>query len=120
MVPAHLNELSPPEFRGTFPGLTYQLGNLISSSAAQIEAKLGERFKKNDKPNYGLIIAVLSLIVMFSLVILTFLGKENKDVNFIKQIEQSTTNDDEKKKQKEEINEENQNVKEEAVIIVEE
>jgi len=27
VVPVHLNELSPAEFRGTFPGLAYQLGN---------------------------------------------------------------------------------------------
>src|SRR5437868_7147854 len=26
IVPAHLNELSPAELRGTFPGLAYQLG----------------------------------------------------------------------------------------------
>ncbi|RUO95482.1 major facilitator superfamily domain-containing protein, partial [Jimgerdemannia flammicorona] len=44
VIPAHLNELSPPEFRGTFPGLSYQLGNLISSASAQIEALLGEKF----------------------------------------------------------------------------
>ncbi|RHZ48809.1 hypothetical protein Glove_541g8 [Diversispora epigaea] len=40
IIPAHLNELSPPEFRGTFPGLTYQLGNLAAASSAQIEAIL--------------------------------------------------------------------------------
>jgi len=27
IVPVHLNELSPPEVRGTFPGFVYQLGN---------------------------------------------------------------------------------------------
>ena len=26
VVPAHLNELSPPDARGTFPGTVYQLG----------------------------------------------------------------------------------------------
>lgn len=34
MVPAHLNELSPAAARALFPGLVYQLGNLISSPAA--------------------------------------------------------------------------------------
>ena len=29
VVPVHLNELSPPECRGTFPGLAYQLGNFV-------------------------------------------------------------------------------------------
>ena len=28
VIPVHLNELSPAEARGTFPGFTYQLGNL--------------------------------------------------------------------------------------------
>ena len=31
VIPAHLNELSPPAVRGTFPGLAYQLGNLLAS-----------------------------------------------------------------------------------------
>jgi SHS family lactate transporter-like MFS transporter len=31
VVPTHLNELSPPDARGTFPGTVYQLGNLIAS-----------------------------------------------------------------------------------------
>jgi SHS family lactate transporter-like MFS transporter len=30
VVPVHLNELSPDEVRGTFPGFAYQLGNLIA------------------------------------------------------------------------------------------
>ena len=31
VVPVHLNELSPAEFRGTFPGLAYQLGNCAAA-----------------------------------------------------------------------------------------
>ena len=31
VVPVHLNELSPPSIRGTFPGLTYQLGNFLAA-----------------------------------------------------------------------------------------
>src|ERR1700757_2063667 len=42
VVPAHLNELSPPAVRGTFPGLAYQLGNLLSSRNSVIQAKLAE------------------------------------------------------------------------------
>jgi SHS family lactate transporter-like MFS transporter len=29
VIPAHINELSPPSFRGLMPGLAYQLGNLV-------------------------------------------------------------------------------------------
>jgi SHS family lactate transporter-like MFS transporter len=31
VIPVHLNEISPDEIRATFPGLVYQLGNLIAS-----------------------------------------------------------------------------------------
>ncbi len=42
VVPAHLNELSPPAVRATFPGFAYQLGNFLSSRNAVIQAKLVE------------------------------------------------------------------------------
>lgn len=42
VIPIHLNELSPPAFRSTFPGLTYQLGNMISSPSAQIVNAIAE------------------------------------------------------------------------------
>ena len=44
VVPVHLNELSPPTVRGTFPGLAYQLGNFAAAYAAQLQAWLAERF----------------------------------------------------------------------------
>ncbi|CAB4398315.1 unnamed protein product [Rhizophagus irregularis] len=114
VVPAHLNELSPSEFRGTFPGLTYQLGNLISSSSAQIEAKLGERFTKNGKPDYGLVIAVLTLIVIFLLVVLTLFSREYKDIDFVEQAKQSAI-DNEKDEAEKQIEQENEKGK----VIVE-
>jgi SHS family lactate transporter-like MFS transporter len=43
VIPAHLNELSPPAVRGTFPGFAYQLGNLLSSRNVVIQAKLAEQ-----------------------------------------------------------------------------
>jgi SHS family lactate transporter-like MFS transporter len=43
VIPAHLNELSPPAVRGTFPGLAYQLGNLLSSRNGVVQAKLAEQ-----------------------------------------------------------------------------
>ena len=43
VIPAHLNELSPASVRGTFPGFAYQLGNLLASRNAVIQAKLVER-----------------------------------------------------------------------------
>ena len=43
VVPAHLNELSPPAVRGTFPGFAYQLGNLFSSRNGVLQAKFAEQ-----------------------------------------------------------------------------
>ncbi|MDE2185004.1 MAG: MFS transporter [Alphaproteobacteria bacterium] len=40
IIPAHLNELSPPEARGTFPGVVYQLGNFLASYNVTLQAGL--------------------------------------------------------------------------------
>jgi len=44
IVPVHLNELSPDEVRGTFPGFAYQLGNLLASGNASIQAGLAKQW----------------------------------------------------------------------------
>ena len=40
VIPAHINELSPDRLRGFFPGFAYQIGVLIASSSAYVEARL--------------------------------------------------------------------------------
>jgi len=48
VVPAHLNELSPPGVRATFPGLIYQLGNLVAASTTTLQSGLADwRFGGN-------------------------------------------------------------------------
>jgi SHS family lactate transporter-like MFS transporter len=42
VIPAHLNELSPPGVRGTLPGFAYQVGNLFAARNSVIQAKLAE------------------------------------------------------------------------------
>ncbi len=42
VVPAHLNELSPPDARGTFAGTVYQSGNLLASINAVFQAEFAE------------------------------------------------------------------------------
>jgi SHS family lactate transporter-like MFS transporter len=70
VIPAHLNELSPPAVRGTFPGFAYQLGNLLSSKNSVIQARIAEqRYSGNFAPVLGwtvLIVAVLVAIVTVS------------------------------------------------------
>ena len=43
VIPAHLNELSPPAVRGTFPGFAYQLGNFLSSWNIRVQARVVEQ-----------------------------------------------------------------------------
>ena len=66
VIPAHLNELSPPEVRGTFPGFAYQLGNFLSSRNAVIQAKLVERRYGGSYPPVlaGTVVIVASLVAI--------------------------------------------------------
>lgn len=60
VIPTHLSEISPVAFRATFPGVCYQLGNMISSSSAQIEATAGLQYLlPNGAPDYGKVSTIL-------------------------------------------------------------
>ncbi|KAI1393046.1 carboxylic acid transport protein [Hypoxylon trugodes] len=70
IIPIHLNELSPPAFRSTFPGLAYQIGGMISSPAAQIVNAIAESHLvkgKNGKlvdgygPTMGVTLAICAI-----------------------------------------------------------
>jgi SHS family lactate transporter-like MFS transporter len=85
VVPAHLNELSPGEVRGTFPGFTYQLGNLITAFAAQWEATLATRNFPLPAPamaNYGHAMALIMFGVFAAVAILAAIGKERRGIAF--------------------------------------
>jgi SHS family lactate transporter-like MFS transporter len=77
IVPVHLNELSPPALRGTFPGLAYQLGNFLAANAAVVEAKLAQTFRGTDhQPDYAKALAVFAASVFVALIILAAVGRE--------------------------------------------
>ena len=78
VVPAHLNELSPDEARGTFPGFTYQLGNLIASVNATLQAAIAAHYGNN----YGFALALVAGTVAIAIAVLTALGKEAKGIKF--------------------------------------
>ena len=69
VVPAYLNELSPAEIRATFPGLTYQLGNLIASPNGSLQLAMANGWFGGHLPfplaivvgTVALVIAVLAL-----------------------------------------------------------
>jgi MFS transporter, SHS family, lactate transporter len=70
VIPAHLTELSPPEVRGLFSGLAYQIGVLLASGAAVIEALLAEQF------GYAATLAGVAGIVMIAAAVVILLGSE--------------------------------------------
>jgi SHS family lactate transporter-like MFS transporter len=75
VIPAHLNELSPPAVRGTFPGLAYQLGNLLSSRNGVIQARFAEqRFAGSFAPVLSWTVLVIASLVA----VVTWLGHERK------------------------------------------
>ena len=78
VVPAHLNELSPPGARGAFPGFAYQLGNLFAAANAFIQARVAE----SHHDNYGLALAVVCGIVAVLVAVFVGFGPEAKGVSF--------------------------------------
>jgi SHS family lactate transporter-like MFS transporter len=82
MVPIHLNELSPASIRATFPGFVYQLGNLLASGNATLQAVIAERAGSAAHPNYAFALALVSGIVIVVLTVLVLLGPERRDVRF--------------------------------------
>ena len=75
VIPAHLNELSPPTVRGTFPGFAYQLGNLLSSKNAVLQAKLVEgRYGGRFPP----VLAWTVLLVASLVAAVTWSGRERR------------------------------------------
>ncbi|MDE2471533.1 MAG: MFS transporter [Bradyrhizobium sp.] len=78
IVPVHLNELSPDTARGTFPGFVYQLGNLLASVNATLQAGLAKHFGGD----YGLALAIVAGTVAIIIAALTAAGTEAKGVVF--------------------------------------
>jgi SHS family lactate transporter-like MFS transporter len=79
IVPVHLNELSPPLARSLFPGFAYQLGNLIASKNAPIQAGIAE----SHGDNYALALAIVCAIMAVVIAIWTALGPERSNADFM-------------------------------------
>lgn len=87
VVPIHLNELSPPAFRSSFTGLTYQLGNMISSPSSQIVNAVAGSIKiqsKSGKPvdAYGPTMGIGTAILAVLIAVTTTFGPERQGANF--------------------------------------
>jgi MFS transporter, SHS family, lactate transporter len=88
VIPVHLNELSPTDVRGTFPGFAYQLGNLFASFIVTIESIVANNLGTVKSPNYGLALALFSLGAFLAVIILAAIGREAKGIDFIKESEE--------------------------------
>ncbi len=78
VVPVHLNELSPEDARGTFPGMAYQFGNLLAAGNAWLQGRIAETHHNN----YGLALALVAGVTAVVLALLTVFGPEAKGVAF--------------------------------------
>jgi MFS transporter, SHS family, lactate transporter len=76
VIPVHLNELSPSEIRATFPGVVYQLGNLIASRNLPIQVSIAETHGNN----YGLAMAMVVGTVAVVIVLMVLWGPERRGV----------------------------------------
>ncbi len=80
VVPVHLNELSPGNMRGTFPGVVYQLGSLIASSTATLQVMLAVHEGGSARPDYAFALGLVCAVTAVVLVVLALAGPERRDV----------------------------------------
>lgn len=76
VIPAHLTEMSPDAIRGLYPGVTYQLGNLLAAFNLPIQERLAESH------GYPFALAATIVPVLLAVTILTLLGKDATGVRF--------------------------------------
>ncbi|NNM56050.1 MFS transporter [Acidocella sp.] len=77
VVPVHLNELSPAEIRGTFPGFIYQLGNFIASVNAPLQVGIAMRHGGD----YGYALMLVAGSVAVVLILMMLFGPEARNVS---------------------------------------
>lgn len=76
IIPAHLNELSPAEARGTFPGVVYQLGNFLASYNATMQAQIAVAYG-----SYGAALALVAAGAAIFIAVFAFMGREARDID---------------------------------------
>jgi SHS family lactate transporter-like MFS transporter len=76
VIPVHLNELSPPSIRGTFPGLTYQLGNFLAAVNLPLQSSIATSLGGD----YRWSLAGVAATAAICIILLVAFGREEKDV----------------------------------------
>jgi SHS family lactate transporter-like MFS transporter len=77
VIPAHLNELSPPEMRATFPGVVYQLGNFLAAINLNLQFLIADAHDKN----YGLAMAIVVGSVALVITLMMVFGPEKRGIS---------------------------------------
>lgn len=76
VIPAHLTEMSPDAIRGLYPGVTYQLGNLLAAFNLPIQERLAESH------GYPFALAATIVPVLIAVGVLTLIGKDATGIRF--------------------------------------
>lgn len=76
VIPAHLTEMSPDAIRGVYPGITYQLGNLLAAFNLPIQERLAESH------GYPFALAATIVPVLLVVAVLTAIGKDATGIRF--------------------------------------
>lgn len=76
VIPAHLTEMSPDAIRGVYPGVTYQLGNLLAAFNLPIQERLAESH------GYPFALAATIVPVLLDVAVLTAIGKDATGIRF--------------------------------------
>jgi SHS family lactate transporter-like MFS transporter len=79
VIPAHVNELSPDQLRGFFPGLAYQFGVLIAALTPFVEARAATSL------GYGEAMGLFAGTVLLLGALVIALGPEERGVEFGRQ-----------------------------------
>ncbi len=76
VIPAHLTEMSPNAIRGFYPGVTYQLGNLLAAFNLPIQEHLAASH------GYPFALTVTIVPVLIVVALLTAIGKDATGIRF--------------------------------------
>ncbi|HEU4360220.1 MAG TPA: MFS transporter [Mycobacterium sp.] len=76
VIPAHLTEMSPNAIRGFYPGVTYQLGNLLAAFNLPIQEHLAASH------GYPFALTVTIVPVLITVAVVTAIGKDATGIHF--------------------------------------
>jgi MFS transporter, SHS family, lactate transporter len=76
VIPAHLTEMSPDAIRGLYPGVTYQLGNLLAAFNLPMQERLAASH------GYPFALTATIVPVLIAVAILSLVGRDATGIRF--------------------------------------